>query len=172
MPIPDLVCVFVHKSENYLFSFHCRVIREQRLFHLHGHTQNSGLVNLIPESRLPLVPISTFPLTEKWPRRPEIGIKDDCFKEMEQEYMYSIPKKKKNRTIFSDVQLLLQIFRWIEPKTRVSDLLSIQICWYLLVNGKNQQLYTCSTLFCTIYLPSMHDRYEVKAPKQTKSLVY
>ena len=94
MPIPDLVCVFVHKSENYLFSFHCRVIREQRLFHLRGHTQNSGLVNLIPESLLPLVPISTFPLTEKWPRRPEIGIKDDCFKEMEQEYMYSIRKKK------------------------------------------------------------------------------
>ena len=96
MPIPDLVCVFVHKSENYLFSFHCRVIREQRLFHLRGHTQNSGLVNLIPESLLPLVPISTFPLTEKWPRRPEIGIKDDCFKEMEQEYMYSIRKKKKD----------------------------------------------------------------------------
>ena len=100
MPIPDLVCVFVHKSENYLFSFHCRVIREQRLFLLHGHTQNSGLVNLIPESRLPLVPISTFPLTEKWPRRPEIGIKDDCFKEMEREYMYSIPKKKKTGLSF------------------------------------------------------------------------
>ena len=47
--------------------------------------------------------------------------------------MYSIPKKKKNRTIFSDVQLLPEIFRWIEPKTRVSDLLSIRtgISWNL-----------------------------------------
>ena len=50
---------------------------------------------------------------------------DDCFKGMEHEYMYSIPNKK-NRTIFSDVQLLPEIFRWIEPKTRVSDFLSIR----------------------------------------------
>ena len=56
--------------------------------------------------------------TGKRPRRPETGIKHG-FEEMEHEFLlgYSI---RKIRTIFSDVPLLLEIFRWNDEKSHVS----------------------------------------------------
>ena len=40
------------------------------------------------------------------------------------------------------------------------------------IRKKKKDIFSDVQLFCTIYLPSLHDRYKVKAPKQTKSLVY
>ena len=73
--------------------------------------------------------------TRKRPRRPETGIKHG-FKEMEHEVLlgYSI---RKIRTIFSDVPLLLEIFRWNDEKLKVMfRLLSNRIFRNLFVNGK------------------------------------
>ena len=73
--------------------------------------------------------------TGKRPRRPETGIKHG-FEEMEHEFLlgYSI---RKIRTIFSDVLLLLEIFRWNDEKLKVMfRLLSNRIFRNLFVNGK------------------------------------
>ena len=50
-------------------------------------TQTSGLVNFVPESRLPYVQIKSVPFTGKEPRRPDAGIKDS-FEEMEIEFSF------------------------------------------------------------------------------------
>ena len=59
----------------------------------------------------------SVPFTEKRPRRPETGIKDG-FEEMEHEFPFGYSTRK-DRTTFSDVPLLLEIFRWNDPKSRV-----------------------------------------------------
>ena len=95
------------------------------VYHLHGQTarftvwvngrQNSGLVNFVPESRLPFVQISF--IFRKTAARRETGVKDD-FEEMEHEFsVWNILCGK--RTTFSDVPLLPEIFRWSDPESRV-----------------------------------------------------
>ena len=89
------------------------------VYHFHGQTgrfmvwvngsQSSGLVKLY----------KSVPFTGKRPRRPETGIKD-CFKEVDHEFPIGIfHPEKKNRTTFSDVQLLPEIFRREDLKSCV-----------------------------------------------------
>ena len=59
----------------------------------------------------------SVPFTEKRPRRPETSIKDG-FEEMEHEFPFGYSTRK-DRTNFSDVPLLQEIFRWNDPKSRV-----------------------------------------------------
>ena len=60
-------------------------------------TQNSGLVNFATESRLRLK--KSVPFTEKRPRRPETGIKDD-FEEVEHEFLLGIFRQEKQDYLF------------------------------------------------------------------------
>ena len=59
--------------------------------------QNSGLINFVLESHLPFVQISST--CQKWPQRPETGIRDG-FEEME------LIIVRKSTTTFSDALLL------------------------------------------------------------------
>ena len=54
-------------------------------------------------------------LPKKRPRRPEPGIKDG-FEEIEHEFPLGIFRPE-NRTTFSDVPLLPEIYRWNDPMT-------------------------------------------------------
>ena len=58
------------------------------------------------------------PLTEKRPRMPETGIKEVIEEILNTNFglEYSV---RKNRTAFSDVTLLQEIFRWNDPKSSV-----------------------------------------------------
>ena len=82
------------------------------VIHLNGQmVSNSSVVNFVPESRLPFVQISfiyrkTAAEAWNWCQR-WLGLK------------YFIRKKKQtNKTTFSDVPLLPEIFRKNEPKSR------------------------------------------------------
>ena len=91
------------------------------VYHLHGGTgrftvwesgkQNSRLASFVPESRLPFA--VTF--AERRPRRSETGIKDG-FQEMEHEFSFGTFSDWENRTTFSDVPLLREIFHRNDPK--------------------------------------------------------
>ena len=59
----------------------------------------------------------SVPFTEKQPRRPETGIKEG-FEAMEHEFSFAVFYPE-NRTTFSDVPLLPEIFRCEHPKSRV-----------------------------------------------------
>ena len=77
------------------------------VYHLHGQTgrfsvwvngsQSSGLVNFVPESRLPFLQISS--VHRKTPRRPETGIKDG-FEEMKHEFPFGIFHPEKQDYLF------------------------------------------------------------------------
>ena len=55
---------------------------------------------------------------EKRPQRPDTGIKDGFEEEMNTNFrlQYSI---RKNRTTFSEIPLLPEIFRWNDPESRI-----------------------------------------------------
>ena len=81
--------------------------------------KNSGPVNFVPESRLPFVQIKSVGFTGKRPRRPETDIKLMAQKKWSANFRleYSV---RKNRTTFSDVPLLPEIFYWDDPKKACS----------------------------------------------------
>ena len=56
----------------------------------------------------------SFPFSKNGRENPENGIKDGL-EEMEHEIRLE-QSVQKNRTIFSDIPLLLEIFRWNDPK--------------------------------------------------------
>ena len=84
--------------------------------------KNSGLVSFAPESRLPFVQIKSVRFTGKRPRRAETGIKLKAWKKWNANFRleYSV---RKNRTTFSDVPLLPEIFCWNDPKIHFLALL-------------------------------------------------
>ena len=59
----------------------------------------------------------TVSFSEKRPRRRETGFKDD-FEETEHEFPLE-NSVQKNRTTFSDIPLLPEIFHWSDPESRV-----------------------------------------------------
>ena len=69
-------------------------------------TQNLGLVNFVPESRLPFVQISS--IYQKTIAKALTRIKDG-FEEMDHGFPFGYSVRK-NRTTFSDVPLLLEIY--------------------------------------------------------------
>ena len=81
--------------------------------------KTSGLVSFVPESRLPFVQIKSVRFTGKRPRRAETGIKLKAWKKWNANFRleYSF---RKNRTTFSDVPLLPEIFCWNDPKKACS----------------------------------------------------
>ena len=78
------------------------------VFYLHGQTgrftvwangkQNSGLVNFIPELRLPFVQIGSIHL-KKRPRKPGTGIKESS-EEMEHEFLFETFRPWKQDYLF------------------------------------------------------------------------
>ena len=84
--------------------------------------KTSGLVSFVPESRLPFVQIKSVRFTGKRPRRAETGIKLKAWKKWNANFRleYSV---RKNRTAFSDVPLLPEIFCWNDPKIHFLALL-------------------------------------------------
>ena len=76
-------------------------------------TQNLGLVNFVPESRLPFVQISS--IYQKTTAKALTRIKDG-FEEMDHGFPFGYSVRK-NRTTFSDVPLLPEIFWWNDPKS-------------------------------------------------------
>ena len=70
--------------------------------------------------------------------RLETGIKDG-FEEMEHEFPLGIFRPETDRTTFSDVPLLPEIFRWIAPNWGVFHLLSNRIFRKLFLQNNNQR---------------------------------
>ena len=95
-------------------------------------TQNSGLVNFVPESRLPFVQISS--IFQKRPRRPEPGFKDG-FEDMEHEFQFGIFRPEKTGPPF---QMFCCSRKFSDRTTQkvVFHLLSNRIFRKILVNGK------------------------------------
>ena len=95
-------------------------------------TQNSGLVNFVPESRLPFVQISS--IFQKRPRRPEPGFKDG-FEDMEHEFQFGIFRPEKTGPPF---QMFCCSRKFSDRTTQrvVFHLLSNRIFGKILVNGK------------------------------------
>ena len=75
---------------------------------------------------------------EKRPRRPETGTKRWLWRNGTRIPVWEIPSGK-NRTTFSDVPLLPEIFRWNDPR-RFVPLLSNRIFWKLFENGKQPKI--------------------------------
>ena len=73
--------------------------------------QNSGLVNFIPESRLPFVQIIST--TKKLPRSLKLVSKMALMKKWNTNFRFEHSVRKKY------VPLLPEIFRWDDPKSRV-----------------------------------------------------
>ena len=91
------------------------------VYHLHWQTgrstvlanctQNSGLENFVPESRLPFVQISSI-------YRKTTVISNMALKKWNTNFRLE-HSVRKNRTTFSNVPLLSEIFLWNDPKSRV-----------------------------------------------------
>ena len=98
--------------------------------------QNSGLVNFVPEQRLPFVKISF--IYRKRPRRRETGIKGS-FEEMEQEFPFETFRPEKNRTTLSDVPLFPE-----RPKKSCSIYFPTGFSEYFLymVNNQNRHYFS------------------------------
>ena len=91
------------------------------VYHLHWQTgrstvlanctQNSGLENFVPESRLPFLQISSiYPKTT--------AVSKTALKKWNTNFRLE-HSAGKNRTTFSNVPLLSEIFLWNDPKSRV-----------------------------------------------------
>ena len=110
------------------------------VYHLHGQTgrftvwangtQNSGLVNFVPESRLPFVQISSIYRKT----RPETGIKDG-FEEMEHEFPFGTFRPEKTGLPFQMFRCSRKVSTGTTQKV-VCHLLSVRIFRKLFVNGK------------------------------------
>ena len=116
-------------------------------------TQNSGLVNFVPESRLlpkkngreGLNPVSKMALTN--------GTRNSV---------------RKNRTTFSDVPLLPEIFSGTTQKV-VRHLLSKRIFWKILVNGKQTVISIAITWQKTKHTKGCRVQHEDFSPQTMAS---
>ena len=107
-----------------------------------------------------------FITKKKRPRRPEPGIKDG-FDEWDAKFRleYSV---RKNRTTFSDVSLLPEIFSGTTQKV-VRHLLSKRIFWKILVNGKQPVISIAITWQKTKHTKGCRVQHEDFSPQTMAS---
>ena len=96
-------------------------------------SQSSGLVNFVPESRLPF--LQTRSNYRKRPRRPETGIKDG-FEKMECEFPCGIFYPEKQDYLFRCSVSPLFKFSVGKSQKVVFPLLSNRVSWKILINVK------------------------------------